>query len=117
MLSIRISAWISPSDTVDSLLAAYLVAIERSNEIIKRCDNLNHPCARAAGKAGAVRPMRWVLVHMIEETARHAGHADILREQADGRCPAVTTIDMGLWPCSTARSSSVVNPPRERPSP
>ncbi|MFF9784380.1 mycothiol transferase [Streptomyces nigrescens] len=28
--------------------------------------------------------MRWVLVHMIEETARHAGHADILREQADG---------------------------------
>jgi hypothetical protein len=28
--------------------------------------------------------MRWVLVHMIEETARHAGHADILREQIDG---------------------------------
>ncbi|MFB6700850.1 DUF664 domain-containing protein [Streptomyces rubiginosohelvolus] len=54
---------------------------------------------------------------MIEETARHAGHADILREQADGRCPAVTTIDMGFWPCSTARSSSVVNPPRKRPSP
>ena len=28
--------------------------------------------------------MRWVLVHMIEETARHAGHADILRESLDG---------------------------------
>jgi hypothetical protein len=28
--------------------------------------------------------MRWVQVHMIEETARHAGHADILREQIDG---------------------------------
>jgi hypothetical protein len=28
--------------------------------------------------------MRWILVHMIEETARHAGHADILREQIDG---------------------------------
>jgi Protein of unknown function (DUF664) len=28
--------------------------------------------------------MHWVLVHMIEETARHAGHADILREQIDG---------------------------------
>ncbi|WP_443061726.1 mycothiol transferase [Streptomyces sp. NBC_00455] len=28
--------------------------------------------------------MRWILVHMIEETARHAGHADILREQLDG---------------------------------
>jgi len=28
---------------------------------------------------------RWTLVHLIEETARHAGHADILREQLDGR--------------------------------
>jgi hypothetical protein len=28
--------------------------------------------------------LRWVLVHMIEETGRHAGHADILREQLDG---------------------------------
>jgi len=29
--------------------------------------------------------MRWLLVHMVEETARHAGHADILREQTDGQ--------------------------------
>jgi hypothetical protein len=28
--------------------------------------------------------LRWILVHLIEETARHAGHADILREQIDG---------------------------------
>jgi hypothetical protein len=28
--------------------------------------------------------MRWIAVHMIQETARHAGHADILREQIDG---------------------------------
>jgi hypothetical protein len=28
--------------------------------------------------------LRWIYVHMIEETARHAGHADILREQIDG---------------------------------
>jgi hypothetical protein len=28
--------------------------------------------------------MRWVLVHMVEETARHAGHMDILRELIDG---------------------------------
>ena len=28
--------------------------------------------------------MRWILVHMIDETARHAGHMDILREQIDG---------------------------------
>ena len=29
--------------------------------------------------------MRWVLLHLIEETARHAGHADIVRESLDGR--------------------------------
>ena len=28
--------------------------------------------------------LRWVLLHMIEETARHAGHADLLREAVDG---------------------------------
>jgi hypothetical protein len=29
--------------------------------------------------------MRWVLIHMIEETARHAGHFDIVRELIDGK--------------------------------
>ena len=29
--------------------------------------------------------LRWILVHMLEETARHAGHLDIMREQIDGK--------------------------------
>ena len=29
--------------------------------------------------------LRWILVHMIEEYARHNGHADLLREQIDGQ--------------------------------
>ena len=29
--------------------------------------------------------LRWIFVHMIEETARHAGHLDLMREQIDGR--------------------------------
>ena len=33
---------------------------------------------------GAVT-LRWILVHMLEETARHAGHMDLMREQLDGR--------------------------------
>ena len=42
--------------------------------------------AREKRRAVAPEPMslRWILVHMIEETGRHAGHADILREQIDG---------------------------------
>lgn len=34
--------------------------------------------------SGETVSLRWVLVHMIEETARHAGHLDILRELLDG---------------------------------
>jgi hypothetical protein len=47
-----------------------------------------HPDLDAVGKR--VDPdrgpmsMRWVLVHMIEEYARHLGHADLLRERIDG---------------------------------
>ena len=33
---------------------------------------------------GSTYDLRWVYVHMIEEYARHNGHADILREQIDG---------------------------------
>ena len=36
------------------------------------------------GDYGVRVSLRWILVHMIEETARHAGHADILRELIDG---------------------------------
>ncbi len=39
--------------------------------------------AAASPDRGSSPTMRWALTHMIEETARHAGHADILREQID----------------------------------
>jgi hypothetical protein len=29
--------------------------------------------------------LRWIMIHMIEETARHVGHADIMREMTDGQ--------------------------------
>lgn len=57
-----------PGDTVDDVLAAYRDATTRANEVI-----------------GPVTPsLRWALTHLIEETGRHAGHADILRELIDG---------------------------------
>ncbi|MCC9307398.1 DinB family protein [Kitasatospora sp. RB6PN24] len=71
-------------DTEESVVAGYRAAVARSNEVIARCADLGQVAARATGKQGVPRSMRWILVHMIEETARHAGHADILREQADG---------------------------------
>ncbi len=41
--------------------------------------------------------MRWVLLHVIEEYARHNGHADLLRERIDGVVGAVTGAAPPAW--------------------
>ncbi|MGW4223250.1 DinB family protein [Streptomyces bauhiniae] len=74
---------VSPDDTASDLADAYRAAIARANEVVLACTDLNRPGARSLRETPPPS-MRWVLVHMIEETARHAGHADILREQIDG---------------------------------
>jgi hypothetical protein len=52
-------------------------------EIVSQHD-FDEPCATPVhGDASAVH-LRWVVTHLLEETARHAGHADILRELIDG---------------------------------
>ncbi|MFE4535379.1 DinB family protein [Streptomyces scopuliridis] len=79
------SATMRPSaeDTVDGVLADYRETVARANEVIDACPDLALPAPRPP-RRGPAPSMRWVLVHMIEETGRHAGHADILREQIDG---------------------------------
>ena len=69
--------------TVATVIADYRDAVERANIAIAACDDLTSQCARPASR-GKAPTMRWALAHMIEETARHAGHLDILREQIDG---------------------------------
>ncbi|WP_172386597.1 DinB family protein [Streptomyces sp. MNP-20] len=73
----------SAEDTVESVLADYRRTVERANQVIDACPDLTLPAPRPP-RRGPGPSMRWVLVHMIEETGRHAGHADILREQIDG---------------------------------
>ncbi|NIH81741.1 DinB family protein [Amycolatopsis viridis] len=73
------------ADTADTLIAEYRETVRRCNEIIAECPDLDRPGARSLRETDSCPPsMRWLLVHMIEKTARHAGHADILREQIDG---------------------------------
>jgi Protein of unknown function (DUF664) len=57
----------------------YREQIAASRDIVATLD-LDAPCARPGL---AHRNLRWVTLHMIEETARHAGHADIIRETID----------------------------------
>ena len=71
---------LGPGESVGSLIAGYNRACAASRELASGFalgDSVPHP------RLGRVT-LRWIYVHMIEETARHAGHADILREQTDG---------------------------------
>ncbi|MDX2919023.1 MULTISPECIES: DinB family protein [Streptomyces] len=74
---------VTADDTASDVADAYREAIARANEVARACTDLDRPGARSLRETPPPS-MRWVLVHMIEETARHAGHADILREQIDG---------------------------------
>lgn len=64
--------------TVDEAIAAYRARAAKSDEVI-RAMSLTDPCS-----FGEDLDLRWVLLHLIEETARHAGHADAVRELLDG---------------------------------
>ena len=75
---------LEPGDTTQSVLDGYRAAIEQNNALVADRHDLDERCARN-GTAPEPMSLRWVLVHMVEETGRHAGHADILREQLDGR--------------------------------
>jgi hypothetical protein len=64
------------------LLEEYRRQCARSDEIVTL---LGLDAAAAVERRGAHQTARWIVLHMIEETARHAGHLDILRELLDGR--------------------------------
>jgi uncharacterized damage-inducible protein DinB len=72
---------VPPEMTAQEVFDLYRHQCARSREILAAA-SLDDPVT--GEKRRADYNVRWVLVHMIEETARHAGHADILREQIDG---------------------------------
>jgi hypothetical protein len=72
---------VDPSVSARTLRAEYRTACAASNEIIAAVGDADAPVTRN----GQTRNLRWVLLAVIEETARHAGHADIIREQIDGQ--------------------------------
>lgn len=71
---------LEPGETAEAILAVYLDEVERSRAITESAsldDVAPHPEAEDV-------TMRWILLHMIEEVARHLGHADVIREHLDG---------------------------------
>jgi uncharacterized damage-inducible protein DinB len=70
--------------TRDEVVAAYRRACARSDSIVGDRPDLATLAAIPNPGEDTRDSLRSILVHVIEETARHAGHADILREQIDG---------------------------------
>lgn len=72
-----------PADrSADEVIADYRAAIEESDRAI--ADAGDPEAVLAIPIEGVRKSLRWMLAHMTTETARHAGHADIIREQLDG---------------------------------
>lgn len=70
-------------DTVGSVLDGYRQSAADARRITAAA-SLDDMSASESPHYGRVS-LRWILVHMIEETARHAGHLDLMREQIDGK--------------------------------
>jgi len=70
---------IDEHETAESIFDFYMQECDRSRAIAAEAT-----LDDVAGNSKSVRSLRWILVHMVEETARHNGHLDILREMIDG---------------------------------
>ncbi|HEX3425798.1 MAG TPA: DinB family protein [Acidimicrobiales bacterium] len=70
------------ADPPDELRALYAAACDRTRAVITTTDLSALSVQR--DNRGQPWSLRWIVVHLIEETARHNGHADLLREAIDG---------------------------------
>ncbi|XVV01892.1 DUF664 domain-containing protein [Actinosynnema sp. CA-248983] len=76
------ASWlIEDHETVDSVLADYRAEWDRSAQAV---DGLAPGDRTRGDHDGNGRTLRWVLAHLVQETGRHVGHLDFLRELADG---------------------------------
>ncbi|HEY3714494.1 MAG TPA: DinB family protein [Jatrophihabitantaceae bacterium] len=71
----------APGETTADIVAYYGRARAASDAVINELDLDAHGTAWS----GETVSLRWVLIHMIEDTLRHTGHLDIVRELIDGR--------------------------------
>ena len=71
--------WIEPGESTAAVVALYRDEVERSRAAV-----VGAGWGDRAKRPGRNETLGWILSHMVEEVARHNGHADILREAIDG---------------------------------
>ncbi len=96
---------LQPGESLASVLDRYAEVAARTEAIVAGIEDLGQPVPVPQGvpwfpddvEAWSVR---WVLLHLIEETARHNGHADIVRESVDGATAYPLMAAAEGWPAS-----------------
>ncbi|WP_336033431.1 DinB family protein [Geodermatophilus sp. FMUSA9-8] len=81
---------VAADETVEVLLRRWAEVARETEEVVRAEPDLDRvvPLADDVARwmpAGTVFTVRWMLLHQIEEQARHAGHADVIRESIDGK--------------------------------
>lgn len=75
---------VGPDETVASVLDFYEGEVVAARAVVAGASPDDPSRGSRRARDGKPFSLRWIHLHMIEETARHLGHLDILREQADG---------------------------------
>jgi uncharacterized damage-inducible protein DinB len=94
-----------PHETLAAALADYATVARDTEVVIRATPDLNQPVPVPKGVPWfpadvEAWTVRWVLLHLIEETARHAGHADIIRESIDGATMSALMAAAEGWPAT-----------------
>ena len=95
---------VPPDWTIDDLLDRYDAVAARTEDVVAGLP-LDHPVPVPRDAPWFPRDveawsLRWVLLHLITETARHAGHADIVRETLDGATAYPLLAAAEGWPAT-----------------
>ncbi|MCC4319278.1 DinB family protein [Streptomyces samsunensis] len=87
-------------ETVEALLALYDEVARETEEAVRALPSLDETfeALRLPWDEGGTRTWRWAVLHLIEELARHAGHADIIRETIDGKGAFDLVFETGAAP-------------------
>jgi hypothetical protein len=70
--------------SADALIRNYRTVAATTDTTARAANTPDQVGVHPFGSSGGPRTLRWTLIHLVEETARHAGHADIIREMVDG---------------------------------
>jgi len=94
---------VNDDDTLASLLADYEACARETEEAVASIDDLSMPVPVPRDAPWFPQDVdawsvRWVLLHLVEEIARHAGHGDIIREHIDGATMYALMAGAEGWP-------------------